>query len=98
MSVAAPAATGDSQIAYFDVNLTPSLDRASSVNISVGSLPASATALVVPVVADGAPPSELGLDRAALATAGFGGKAGQTLVVPRASGPTLVAIGIGDPN
>ncbi|HEY1293908.1 MAG TPA: leucyl aminopeptidase [Chloroflexota bacterium] len=98
MSVASPAASGDSQIAYFDVNLTPSLDSSSGANISVAStLSAGATALVVPVAADGPPPGELGLDRAALTAAGFGGKPGQTLVLPRSSGPTLVAIGIGDP-
>jgi leucyl aminopeptidase len=89
---------GDSQIAYFDVNLTPSFDRSSAVPISVtSSVPASATALVVPVAAEGAPPSELGVDRGALKAAGFTGKAGQTLVVPRTDGPTLVAVGIGDP-
>jgi leucyl aminopeptidase len=103
MSVASSAVTngravgGDSQIAYYDVNLTPSLDRSSNVHVSVSStLPASATALVVPVAADGAPPTELGVDRVALAAAGFAGKLGQTLVLPRASGPTLVAVGIGD--
>ena len=90
-------AAGDSQIAYFDVNLTPSLDRSSAVAISVSSsVPTSATALVVPVAADGEPPRELGLSRAALEAAGFAGKAGQTLVVPRGEGPTLVAVGIGD--
>jgi leucyl aminopeptidase len=89
------ALADDSQIAYFNVNLVPSLDRASTVNISVASVaPSSATALVVPVSTERVP-TELGLDRAALATAGFEGKTGQTLVLPRASGPTLVAIGIG---
>ncbi|MBV9577591.1 MAG: leucyl aminopeptidase [Chloroflexi bacterium] len=93
------AVGGDSQIAYYDVNLTPSLDASSAVRISVSpTLPATATALVVPVLAEGQPPSELGLDRSALAAAGFGGKLGQTLVLPRASGPTLVAIGIGSPS
>jgi leucyl aminopeptidase len=92
------ATGGDSQIAYFDVNLTPSLDPPSTSAISVAStLPASATALVVPVPTEGAIASELGVDRAALTAAGFDGKLGQTLVVPRASGATLVAVGIGDP-
>lgn len=103
MSVTSPTVTngrapsGDSQIAYFDVELAPSLDR--SVNVSVTStVPTSATALVVPVLDSGAPPSLLGLDRAALSNAGFDGKTGQTLVLPRAGGPTLVAVGIGDPS
>src|SRR5215831_15374481 len=92
-----PAAT-DSQIAYFDVDLTPSLDRGWGVKISVSqSPPPDATALVVPVASSGEVPAGLGFDRAALAAAGFDGKAGQTLVTPRATGPTLVALGIGDP-
>ncbi len=87
----------DSQIAYYDVNLTPSLDPASRVVLSVSStLPPNATALVVPVAVAGAAPDELGVDRAALSAAGFDGRMGQTLVLPRADGPTLVAIGIGD--
>src|SRR5687767_10475655 len=95
MSVEAPVR--DSQIAYFDVNLTPSIDTSSAVSIAVSSLvPDSATALVVPVAAGGAPPSELGLTAAALKAAGFEGTARQTLVVPRTDGPTLVAVGIGD--
>jgi leucyl aminopeptidase len=104
MSVASPAvsdrhsAARDSQIAYYHVNLTPSLDDASATTISVGaSVPASATALAVPVAASGAVPSVLGLDRTALAGAGFAGKAGQVLVLPRADGPTLIAVGLGDP-
>ena len=90
-------AAGDSQIAYFDVNLTPSLDPSMRVPISVAaSVPASATAVVVPVSSGEAVPPQLELDRAALGSAGFDGKPGQVLVVPRTSGPTLVAIGIGD--
>src|SRR5204863_7866421 len=100
MSVASPtsAAGGDSQIAYFDVNLTPSLEPASSVPVSVAeSVPSEATGLGVPVGSQGAVPAELGLDRAALAAAGFTGKTGQSLSLPRVSGPTLVLVGIGDP-
>ncbi|HEX3090124.1 MAG TPA: leucyl aminopeptidase [Ilumatobacteraceae bacterium] len=36
------------------------------------------------------------MNRAALAAAGFEGKAGQTLVLPSAAGPTQIAVGIGD--
>ncbi len=103
MSVATPAtpdgrpAAGDSQIAYYPVNLTPSLDAASATTISVSSsLPASVTAVAVPVAASGAIPSVLGLERPALAGAGFDGTAGQVLLLPRADGPTLIAIGLGD--
>ncbi len=41
-------------------------------------------------------PRSLGLNRAALTAAGFDGKAGQTLVLPSANGPTQIAVGIGD--
>ncbi|QSQ26782.1 leucyl aminopeptidase [Pyxidicoccus parkwayensis] len=37
-----------------------------------------------------------GLDRAALKAAGFEGKVGQTLVIPRTDGPPFVAVGIGE--
>ncbi|RKG71197.1 leucyl aminopeptidase [Corallococcus sp. CA054B] len=36
-----------------------------------------------------------GLDRAFLKAAGFEGKAGQTLLIPRSGGPPLVAVGLG---
>ncbi len=41
-------------------------------------------------------PRSLGLNRAALLGHGFEGKVGQTLVVPSATGPTLIAVGLGD--
>ncbi len=50
----------------------------------------------VPVGASGAVPRSLGMTRAVLAGHGFEGKAGQTLVVPAADGPTHIAVGIGN--
>lgn len=44
----------------------------------------------------GAVPAALGIDRDALTRAGFDGKTGQSLVIPQASGPELVAVGAGD--
>ncbi|CAN0408360.1 unnamed protein product, partial [Phaeothamnion confervicola] len=61
------------------------------------STPKNVDAVGVPVAASGPVPRSLGLSRAALAAAGFEGKAGQTLVLPAAAGPTQIAIGIGDP-
>src|SRR5688572_31503701 len=55
-------------------------------------------ALGVPVATTGALPRSLGWTRAALAASGFEGKAGQTLVVPTATGPTVVMVGIGEPG
>jgi len=64
----------------------------------VRTTPKHATAVGVPVAASGPVPRSLGLGRAALAAHGFEGKAGQVLVVPAASGPTHIAIGVGDPG
>jgi leucyl aminopeptidase len=77
---------------------TPSVDGLSRVEIVVGgALPASASAVGVPVGGDGDVPGELGVDRARLDAAGFDGSIGSALVIPTASGPTLVAVGVGDP-
>jgi leucyl aminopeptidase len=56
----------------------------------------SAQSVGIPVAVDGEVPSELGLARGALDAAGFAGKVGQTLIVPRTDGPTLIAYGIGE--
>ncbi len=52
-------------------------------------------AVAVLVGSDGEVPAALGLDREALARAGFTGAAGGTLVVPTSEGPLLVAVGAG---
>ncbi|MEY4339317.1 MAG: hypothetical protein RLZ14_1167 [Actinomycetota bacterium] len=62
----------------------------------VRTTPKHANAVGVPVGTSGAVPRSLGLSRAALAAHGFEGKVGQVLVVPAASGPTHIAIGIGE--
>ncbi|MFM7253874.1 MAG: leucyl aminopeptidase [Ilumatobacteraceae bacterium] len=62
------------------------------------SVPKSAQAVGVPVGTTGAVPRLLGLSRAALSAHGFEGKVGQSLAVPSGDGPTLVAVGIGDPG
>ena len=71
------------------------------MNISiqtVRSVPRGVDAIGIPVSASGAVDRELGLKREDLMAHGFDGKIGQTLTIPRASGPTLVAVGIGDAN
>jgi leucyl aminopeptidase len=62
----------------------------------VRSTPKAVDSIGVPVGTRGAVPRSLGLNRAALSAAGFDGKAGQTLVVPSGTGPTQIAVGIGD--
>ena len=68
-----------------------------TVNVHLArSAPKAVDSIGVPVGTRGAVPRSLGLSRAALAAAGFDGKPGQTLVVPSATGPTQIAVGIGD--
>ena len=59
------------------------------------TVPSDAGAVGVLVGPDGAVPSEVGHDRAALTAAGFEGKRGQVLVLPAADGPPLVLAGTG---
>jgi leucyl aminopeptidase len=69
---------------------------AAAVDVRVvRGVPRDVDAVGVPVGADGTVPRQLGMSRAALATAGFEGKVGQTLVLPRSNAPTLVAVGTG---
>ena len=60
------------------------------------STPKAVDSIGVPVGTRGAVPRSLGLNRAALTAAGFDGKAGQTLVLPSATGPTQIAVGVGE--
>jgi leucyl aminopeptidase len=82
-------------VATFDP--TPSVARGGDVTVTVArAVPASADAVGVPVGTRGAVARQLGLDRASLTAAGFDGKVGQTLVVPRRGGGVVVALGVGD--
>jgi leucyl aminopeptidase len=68
------------------------------VNVEiVRAAPKDAEVVGVPVGSTGPVPRQLGLSRPVLEAHGFEGKPGQTLVVPSAAGPTIVAVGIGDP-
>jgi leucyl aminopeptidase len=58
--------------------------------------PASVDALAVGVTADGDLPADLGADRIALGRAGFAPRVGTALAVPRADGPAVVALGLGE--
>ncbi len=64
----------------------------------VRSAPRNANAIGVPVASEGAVARSLAMSRAALVANGFEGKAGQTLVLPSATGPALIAVGIGKVN
>lgn len=74
----------------------PSRGEAGTAKVSASkSIPSNAGAVGIPVGADGEVSKELGVDREALAAAGFEGKIGQTAVLPRAGGAPLVAVGMG---
>ncbi len=74
----------------------PSLDRRVAVAVSSDATVGAATAKGLAVGRHGAPPSELGLDRGRLESAGFDAAVGSTLVVATADGPTVVVVGVGD--
>jgi leucyl aminopeptidase len=70
---------------------------ATNVDVSTArSAPSSVEAIGWAVGSSGPVPRQLGLNRAGLGAEGFTGAVGQTLVIPRSGGPTLVAVGIGD--
>lgn len=73
---------------------TPSVTQRIEVN-AARNAPADATAIGIAVAIDGPVPRALGVDRAALAAAGFEGKVGQALVLPASGGTTTIAVGIG---
>lgn len=61
------------------------------------TIPASATAIGIPVAASGKVNPALGADRRSLTAWGFDGNIGSTFVVPGSDGKLHVAAGIGDP-
>jgi leucyl aminopeptidase len=80
-----------------EVHPAPSLAEAAKVKVTVAPKePANATAIGIGVGLSGAVAKELGVERDALATAGFEGKIGQTFVVARDKSAVLFAVGVGD--
>ncbi len=75
---------------------TPSFAKTDVTIAVAGRAPTDAGVIGVPVAATGPVPRQLGISRATLANSGFEGKVGETLVVPRRDGPSVVAVGIGD--
>lgn len=72
----------------------PSLKLSTRVGVTP-DFGQGATVAGYAVSIDGPVPPGIGLDREALAEAGFSGAVGQALVLPQASAPTLVAVGVG---
>ncbi|GIH06469.1 putative cytosol aminopeptidase [Rhizocola hellebori] len=83
-------------------NPTPSRQHPAKVvveAVSAGKVAAYlGGAVAVPISSTGEVPASAGLSRQALSEAGFDGRLGQTLVLPRSDGPPLVAVGVGDPD
>lgn len=78
----------------------PATDLLTPLDVEVNvarSTPRSADVVGVAVGTEGAVPRSVGLGRAALEDRGFTGAAGQTLLIPRADGADVVAVGVGDP-
>ncbi len=74
----------------------PSIEEAKHTKLNaVTTVPKTATCVGTPVTEDGDVPAELGVDRGALRAAGFKGRVGEALVIPRTGGPALVAVGCG---
>jgi leucyl aminopeptidase len=71
----------------------------TSFDVEVGvarSTPRTVGVMGLAVASEGAAPRQLGLNRSALTEQGFTGAVGQTLVIPRSDGPTMVAVGVGN--
>jgi len=74
----------------------PSLAEAGRIKVSVARSAPEDASVGFAVGTKGAVPRQLGVDRDELAAAGFEGKIGQALVLPRDKRSVMVAVGIGD--
>ena len=75
--------------------LTP-FDVEISVGRAAANTAAASSAIGYGIGPSGAVPRALGVNRAALKRLGFSGAVGQSVVVPQASGATMVAVGVGE--
>ncbi|MBN9612019.1 MAG: leucyl aminopeptidase, partial [Actinobacteria bacterium] len=79
-----------------DFATVPGLAALEATRISLGDSTSDVDLIAVGVTESGDVPTLIGLGRDALVAAGFEAKPGQTLLLPRASGPDLLAVGLGD--
>ena len=84
-----------SDVAVF--NPTPSTERNVTVDVA-RTVPRRADAVGVAVGTEGAVPARSASTGRRSKAAGFEGKLGQTLALPRRDGPTVVAVGVGGPG
>ncbi len=81
-----------------DTQLLTTIAPSTALDVDIQvttTTPDDVEAIALPVSAEGDVPAGLGLDRAALRRAGFKANVGAALAVPVASGPVLVATGVG---
>src|SRR5688572_17221809 len=78
-----------------DFTATPSLDGVPAVAVVSELDERNLDAIGVLVTSDGDLPGGIGLDREALAFAGFEAKPGTTIALPSAARPLIVVIGAG---
>ncbi len=77
----------------------PSRARSAGSRIAVAAAaPPDTEALGIPVASSGEVPSIIGVDRERLLESGFSGALGQTLALPHAERPVVVAVGVGEPG
>lgn len=76
----------------------PSLRHIESVTVTVTTRPPEGSIVGYLVAEEGDLPPELELSRETLRAAGFEGKTGQTIVIPRVGSSALVLVGIGPPS
>ena len=67
-----------------------------SAVVTARSVPRSATAIAVAVRSTGAVPRIVGMSRRDLERHGFAGEVGQSVVIPRRDGATVIAVGVGE--
>ena len=79
-----------------DFATVPGLAAVEATRISLGDSTSDVDLIAVGIPESGDVPVLIGLERDALVAAGFEAKPGQTLLLPRASGPDLLAVGLGD--
>src|SRR4051794_30980346 len=89
-----PRGTDHGPVPGPDVDPVPSLG-ATAVLCASTEVPDDVDALGILVAAAGGVPDVVGLPRTALAAAGFRGRIGEALLLPRPTGPAVVAIGSG---
>src|SRR3954452_24894453 len=89
-----PRGTDHGPVPGPDVDPGPSLG-APAVLCTSTEVPDDVDALGIPVAEAGGVPEVVGLPRTALEAAGFRGRVGEALLLPRPTGPAVVAIGVG---